>query len=172
MCIDADESDVSALSSLRWLEKSPNIEMVQGGMTGTESAPATNVDAIFRSLQLTSLKNKANQASGARLPLMENSGDGISDGTLPADTGESNDVSSSASPPASDAHADSSMVATDLTGTATLLSRGTSGGENRAKVDSPQIGHPPDPGKPAALRICPISGPHAMWQRVRRRKNP
>jgi hypothetical protein len=28
--------------------------------------------------------------------------------------------------------------------------------------DSPQIGHAPDPGKPVALRTCPISGPHAI----------
>jgi hypothetical protein len=29
-------------------------------------------------------------------------------------------------------------------------------------IDSPQIGHAPDPGKPVALRTCPISGPHVI----------
>jgi hypothetical protein len=35
-------------------------------------------------------------------------------------------------------------------------------------VDSPKIGHPPDPGKPAALRTWPLSRPHAVgvWHRV------
>jgi hypothetical protein len=28
-------------------------------------------------------------------------------------------------------------------------------------VDGPRIRHPPDLGKPVALRTCPISGPHA-----------
>jgi hypothetical protein len=27
-------------------------------------------------------------------------------------------------------------------------------------VDSPEIGHPSDPGKLVAFRTCPISGPH------------
>jgi hypothetical protein len=32
--------------------------------------------------------------------------------------------------------------------------------QTTGRVDSPEIGHPPDPGKPVASRTCPISGPH------------
>jgi hypothetical protein len=34
--------------------------------------------------------------------------------------------------------------------------------QNLVTVDSPEIGHPPDPGKPVVFRTCPISGPHAI----------
>jgi hypothetical protein len=34
-------------------------------------------------------------------------------------------------------------------------------------VDSPEIGHPPDPGKPVALKACSTSGPHAIDVRPR-----
>jgi len=34
---------------------------------------------------------------------------------------------------------------------------------NSHTVDSPQIGHAPDPEKPVALRICPVSGPQEFW---------
>jgi hypothetical protein len=37
-------------------------------------------------------------------------------------------------------------------------------------VGSPQIGHPPDPGKLVALRSCPESKPHAI--RVAARPSP
>jgi hypothetical protein len=30
-------------------------------------------------------------------------------------------------------------------------------------VDSPQIGHAPDPDKPVALRVCPISRPQCKF---------
>jgi hypothetical protein len=39
-------------------------------------------------------------------------------------------------------------------------------------TDSSQIGHPSNPGKPVALRICPISGPHATGLGFRVYGNP
>jgi hypothetical protein len=37
-----------------------------------------------------------------------------------------------------------------------------SGGARCTTVGSPQIGYPPDPGKPVALKTCPISGPYVI----------